>query len=112
MGNDTSESNMKQLKKELRLTRVFCAISSLLTLCLLVGGILLFCRLQPVVVFLQDAKPVMEQLSQLDVEAVNTALEGLDTETLSEAASNMNKAAETLETWGEKLSSFSDFFSK
>lgn len=110
MENHTSEINMRQLAKELRLTRVFCAVSSLLTLCLLIGGILFFCKLQPVVSFIQEAQPVMEQLSKLDVEAVNTALQGLDTEELSEAASNMNKAAETLESWGEKLSSFTDFF--
>lgn len=110
MENQISETDMRQLRKDMRLTRVFCAVSSLLTLCLLAGGILLFCKVQPVVSVLQEAQPAIEKLSQLDVEAINTAMEELDTKELSEAVTNMNKAAETLEIWGEKLSSFSGFF--
>lgn len=108
MENKVSEMNL--LRRELRLTRVFCMISSLLTICVLAGGVFLFRNLQPVFDFLQEAQPVMEQISTLDVEAINTAIEGLDIEELSKAIENMNHAAETLENWGEKLSSFSDFF--
>ncbi len=141
MENRETEMSMELLAKQLRMTRVFCMISSMLTLCLLLGGVFLFSKLQPVFDFLQEIEPAMEQLSaldiesvnttleqinatlgsvdwqqvsdslgQLDVEAINTAIEGLDTEALSEAIENLNKTADTLEGWGEKLSSFSNLF--
>lgn len=52
-----------------------------------------------------DWQQVSDSLGQLDVDAINEAIEGLDTEELSEAIENMNKAADVLESWGEKLSS-------
>lgn len=99
----------KQLIKELRMTRIFCIISSLLTVGLLVGGFLVWDRVQPVISVLQEAQPVMEQLSQslkeLDVDAINEAVAGLDTEELTKAIENLNKVASTLEKWGNTWNS-------
>lgn len=108
--NNTNEPVVKQLTKELRITRIFCILSSLLTVCLLVGGFLVWNKLQPVISVLQEAQPVMEQLSALDVEEmnrtleqVNITLESVDWQQVSESLAELdvdaiNDAVEGLDT--------------
>ena len=100
----------EKLAKELRATRIFCIISSLLTVCLLAGGFFVWNKVQPVISVLQEAKPVMEQLSELDVEEmnrtleqVNVTLESVDWQQVSEALGELdvdaiNEAVEGLDT--------------
>lgn len=75
MESNELEKSLKQLRGELRTTRIFCVISSLLTACLLAGGIFLYTQIQPALAFLQDVRPVMEQLAALDIKGVNDVLE-------------------------------------
>lgn len=82
MKNQEMDMN-RQLKRELRFTRICCMISSLLTVCLLLGGAVVFGKLQPVLAFATEAQPVLEQISQLDVNAFNDTLAQVDT-TLSD----------------------------
>lgn len=134
---------MDEIKKELRLTRFFCIISSLLTICLLAGIGLLVIKLQPVYLFMKEAQPVLEQISeldvdtmngvlqdldasmgqvdwkeladsleQLDIETINDSLQSLDVDELSSALEHINKAADTLDALGERLSSFSSLFGR
>lgn len=70
---------MDDIKKELRITRFFCIVSSFLTICLLAGIGLLVIKLQPVYQFMTEAEPVLEQVSELDVETMNRILQNLDT---------------------------------
>lgn len=114
MENNISELDVKRLTKELRITRIFCVISSLLTVCLLVGGFLIFSSLKPIFAFMNEAQPVMEQMAELDVEEVNatleqvnTTLESVDWQQLSETLGELdieaiNTAIEGLDT--EELS--------
>ncbi len=132
MNNHLTETNSSQLIKELRFTRIVCLISSVLTLCLLVCGILLFGRVHRIVAVCEpvvekltaidverlnstmdyvnaslaevDWEQVAEALGELDVEALNSAIEGLDTKELTEALANLNTAAEKLKELGDKLS--------
>lgn len=75
MENNMDEMIVKRLTRELRLTRIFCTISSLLVFCLLAGGFLVWAKVQPVISVLQEAQPVMEQLTKLDVDEMNETLE-------------------------------------
>lgn len=135
MENNNNEMVVKQLTKELRMTRVFCIISSLLTVCLLVVGFLIWVAITPVVAIVQDAQPVMEQLSELDVEEMNhtleqvnvtlesvdwqqvsEALEALDVETINEAIAGLDteeltKAVENLNKVASMLENWSSKWS-
>lgn len=142
MDNITTESSMaeniitgrdsRQLIKELRFTRIVCMVSSVLTLCLLAGGILLLGRVRELEKFCEpvvekvsqldveslnetlgkvnvsletvDWEQVAEALGELDVDAINSAIEHLDTEELSESLKNLNDAVETVREIGELLS--------
>ncbi len=122
----------RQLIKELRFTRIVCMVSSVLTLCLLAGGILLLGRVRELEKFCEpvvekvsqldveslnetlgkvnvsletvDWEQVAEALGELDVDAINSAIEHLDTEELSESLKNLNDAVETVREIGELLS--------
>lgn len=72
MQNDNDE--LEILRRELRLTRIFCMVSSAVTLCLLAGIIILSSRVKPVYEFMKEAGPVLEQASKLDVDAFNETL--------------------------------------
>ncbi|MBQ7774916.1 MAG: hypothetical protein IJ379_03260 [Lachnospiraceae bacterium] len=82
MGN---EQMMEKLRKELLLTRIFSIISSVLMVCLLVGGFLLYNKAQEfgkqveayaveVESYAAEITPVVEQLAALDVAAFNDSL--------------------------------------
>lgn len=141
MENITTDSVTRQLMKELKFTRIICMISSTLTLCLLVGGVLLFGRVQklaeicePVVEKVSeldveslnrtmdninasleevDWQQVADALGELDVEALNSAIEGLDTEELTESLRNLNDVVDKVRELNEKMNSlFGGIFSK
>ena len=69
---------MEDIKKELRLTRLFCIISSLLTVCLLAAIVFLIISLRPILSFVEDTKPALEHMSELDIDALNGTLEQVD----------------------------------
>jgi len=79
MGNE----NIDILKKELKFTRICCMVSSILTICLLAAVIILFTKLQPVYEFMNTAKPVMEKISEVDVNSLNETIGTLN-ETMGE----------------------------
>lgn len=107
MNNNVTDSNTHQLMKELRFTRIVCMISSALTLFLLIGGIFLFGRVQEL---FKVCEPVVENLSGIDVEnlnstldSINTSLESVDWEQVAEALGELdvealNTAIEGLDT--------------
>ena len=97
---------MEKLRRELRRTRVFCGITSVLVAALLVGGALVFTKVQS---YVEAVLPLAEQLEQLDMEALNEAIAGLDTEELSEALEKLNQVTDTLESFGDSIR---DFLSK
>ena len=138
MSNITTDAGTRQLLRELKITRVICMISSLLTLCLLAGGVFLFGKVGELI---QMCEPVVEKVSELDVEslndtlghvnasleevdweevadalgsldvsALNAALEGLDTRELSESLKNLNDAVEMIRELGERMSSMLSSF--
>lgn len=74
MDNQISENSLEQLKKELRTTRIFCIISSVLTGALLLGGILVYGQLKPVLMVVEQTNPVIEELAGLDIDSVNATL--------------------------------------
>lgn len=132
------QTDMTKLSRELRVTRIFCMISSFLTVLVLVVGIFFFLALREAVA---DAEPVIQQIAaldvdgfnlaleqlnttletvdleqvslaieQLDVDALNTAIENLDTAELSKALENLNNAVNALEQLGQIFSRFTSFF--
>ena len=105
MDNQNMQTMEEKLIKELKITRIFCVISCLLTVGLLVGGFLVFKQVQPMFQMVEKIGPAMEQLMGLDVEAFNDAIQGLDTEAISKAVENLNKASETMEKFGNVITS-------
>ena len=132
--NKQAQNELAKLRRELRVTRVLSIVSSLLMVCVLLGGIMFFNGLQdsyeqlaPVLKKLEtvdfetlnrtiasletslnavDWKLVSEQLGALDIEAINNAIEGLDTEELTQALENLNAAVKTLQSIGDALKNF------
>ena len=102
--------DLDKLRKELRMTRFFSGITSVLLICVLVGGFLFFSKVQG---YLEDAMPLVEQMSaqleQLDMDALNESIASLNTEELTEALEHFNDAVDTLESF---TGSVKDFFSK
>lgn len=110
MDNQISDVNLKKLSRELRATRILCVISSLLTGALLAGGIFCYGQIKPIFQLLEDTRPVVEELAELDISAINEMVRELDMEELSEAVKNLNNTVETLEGFGKKISSFTGLF--
>ena len=105
-----NHENLEKLRKELRMTRIFNSITSVLLICVLIGGFIIFSKMQD---YMDTAMQLVEELSaqlkQLDMDALNEAIAGLNTEELSKALENLNDAAETLENFS---GSIKNFFSK
>ena len=105
-----NHQNLEKLRKELRMTRIFSSITSVLLICVLIGGFIIFSKMQD---YMDTAMQLVEELSaqlkQLDMDALNEAIAGLNTEELSKALENLNDAAETLENFS---GSIKNFFSK
>lgn len=139
MDNNVMDLSTSQLMKELRFTRIICIISSVLTFCLLVGGVFLYGKVQelaeicePVIEKISDVdvdslnetldnvnaslesmdwERVADVLDDLDVDALNSVIEGLDTEELTEALQNLNAVVEKIKELNDKVSSFGSMFS-
>ena len=79
MENSKLEESLLSLKKELIVTRIFCIISSILTIALLSGGIIVYVQMKPVFQVVEKTGPVIEELSELDTESVNLTLEQINT---------------------------------
>jgi len=137
VNNITTDSNTRQLMRELKFTRIICMISSVLTICLLAGGVLLFGKVRELIKICEpvvekvseldveslndtlahinasletvDWEQVADALGELDVEALNSAIEGLDTEELTESLKNLNDAAEKVREASEKMSSLTSW---
>lgn len=131
MENSTVDISTQQLRKELRFTRIVCMVTSVLTIFLLAGGILLFGRVQELAAICEpvaekvseldveslndtlahvnaaletvDWEQVADALGELDVDAINSAIEGLDTEELSKSLKNLNDAVEKIQEVSEKM---------
>ena len=132
------QTDMAKLSRELRMTRIFCMISSILTALILAGGVFFFVALREV---RAGAEPVIQQIvtldieglnlaleqlnttlesvdweqvslaiEQLDVDALNTAIENLDTAELSESLENLKNTVDALEQLGQVFSRFTSFF--
>lgn len=138
MDYNAMDSSTSQLMKELRFTRIICIISSVLTFCLLVGGGFLFGKVQklaeicePAIEKISDVdveslnetldnvnaslesvdwEQVADVLGELDVDALNSAIEGLDTEELTEALQNLNDTVDKIKEVSDKMSSFGSMF--
>lgn len=131
MENSTVDISTQQLRKELKFTRIVCMVTSVLTIFLLAGGILLLGRVQELAAICEpvaekvseldveslngtlahvnatletvDWEQVADALGELDVDAINSAIEGLDTEELSRSLKNLNDAVEKIQEVSEKM---------
>lgn len=134
MEDNTMELYVAKLQKELRFTRIVCMISSVLMICILVGGAICYNYVQKVV---KDVEPVIATVSELnveelnttlqsintsleevdwqqvsdafgelDVEAINDAIDDLDTEEISETLKNLNDTVDKLKEIGDGIKSF------
>ncbi len=140
MTDNQTQDRMEKLASQLQITRIFCLVTSLLTILLLAGGGILYLKLQGM---MEKAEPVMEQISQvnvealngtleqleenigkvdwgqvsdtlgrLDVDALNTAIENLDTQELSTSLANLNDAVEAVREAKDAIQSFLSVFKK
>ncbi len=119
-----SEQILKKLRRELAITRFLCIITSVLIICLFVGGVSVLKKIQPVLdkaeavdvenvnetfrqvktslenVDLKQATDTMKQVADtiesVDLEAWNSAIDGLDTAELSKTLANLNDAVDSL----------------
>ncbi len=80
-----SDQALRQLRREMKRTRLLCGISCLCTLCLAAVLVLLFWKARPVLetaarlpALIDQAGPALEQFSRLDIEAANRTLNRLD----------------------------------
>ena len=134
----TESSAIDALRRELRVTRIFSAVTSLLIIAVLVGGFLVWSE---VTTYVDEVWPLVEQLSTMDfaaisstmekldqtvgtvdwenmskqlgalnVDAINEAIDGLDTEELTKALANINEAAETLQKLSDGMKAFASKF--
>ena len=135
-----SDLAFEKLRRELRVTRFFSVVSSILMICILVGGFWVCSKvkgyaeqiwplveelsmvdydvLNETMVKLDDSlnavdwEKMSEQLSALDIEAINEAIAGLDTEELMDALENVNAASDKLKAIGESLEPIKSFFGR
>lgn len=73
------EVMMKKLRRELLITRIFTMILTVIMLVVLAGGFLVCKTVQG---YVQEAEPMLEQLSELDIISFNDTVTGLN-ETLN-----------------------------
>ena len=135
----SNDAALQKLQKELRINRIFTCIASVLMICLLVGGIVMYLQFKG---FLIEVDPILTQISKvdfqavnqtldtinstlsqvdwgqlsaqlnaLDIDAVNEAIAGLNTEELSQSLETLNDIVESLETFSETIKSFLSKFS-
>ena len=120
---DHAGNMTETLRKELKVTRIWCIISSVITFCLLAAMIVLLWKLQPAYEFMKETGPVIRQtleetdlgklsesLSGLDVETLNETLQSLDTEELSQVLENVNNMSALVTELNEKYDSMVSAF--
>ncbi len=71
-----AEYIIKKLKKEIVINRIISCITLALTLIILIAACITFKEVND---FLKVAQPVLEELSKIDMEALNTSLENFNT---------------------------------
>lgn len=132
--DESRPNNLEKLSRELKITRIFCLITSLMTAFLMAGGLFLYIQTRELIS--TTLLPVAEQASHVDIEALNTAvrqinssleqvdweqvsdtlgklnvdalniaIENLDTRELSRTLTNLNAAVDTLQKAKEALDS-------
>ncbi len=135
-GAGSRSGDLTMLRRELKRTRIFCTVSSVLSACLLVCMAIIAIQIRPVIAyasqtndkleqlaqFTREAKPLLadlsqftqdihvgiSQLSEVDTDALNAALESLealDTEELSETLKNLNNVADALTNISDRFHS-------
>ena len=102
-----NHQDLERLRKELRMTRVFSGITSALLICVLIGGVIVFLKVQA---YMEAVMPLAEkmlaQLEQLDMDALNESIAGLNTKELTRALENFNDAVERLEGFTDAVKGF------
>ena len=122
MMNENDEM-LKALRKELKITRYCSLIVGLLLLFVIVGGIYVVNKMEPALTAIEQMRPAIEKMEQLDIdvlnekmeqldiEGLNKIVEDLDAEELSETLKNINDATAMLKEAGKNIGEFSDSLS-
>lgn len=132
---EEKEYTMSKLRKDMIINRVI----GIITLCFSVLACLIFIVIGiELTGFIKEAKPIIEMLSQVDVDALNNALtsvnhilgtlkvdeimdtidkvdgfvKGVDVNKVESTLDNLNKASETLQTVSDKLSPLISIFKR
>ena len=104
--SEITKEMLDKLHKELRITWILNGLLSFLLICVLGAGIFAGVKIYG---FAEQIKPAVEKISEIDFEALNEAVAGLDTKELSEALATLNDSVERIE---EFTGSVKEFFSK
>lgn len=104
--SDITKEMLDRLHKELRITWILNGVLSILLICVLGVGIFAGFKVYG---FAEEIKPAVEKIAEIDFEALNEAVAGLDTRELSEALETLNDTVERME---EFTGSVKEFFSK
>ena len=104
--SEITKEMLDKLPKELRITWILNGVLLFFMICVIGIGIYTVSKIQG---FTEEIKPAVETIAELDVEAMNKAMAGLDTEELSEALKTLNDTVERME---EFTGSVKEFFSK
>lgn len=120
--NET-EKMIAALQKELKITRYCSLFVGILLFAVMVCSVYAVKEVSPAIRAMEEMKPAMEQLEQLDItmlnekigqldmEGLNEMIQEVDAEQLSETLTNLNEAAALLKQVGEGLDAFSHSFS-
>ena len=76
--------DLEKLRKELRMTRIFSTATFILLICVLIGGFIVFSKIQE---YMTIAMPLIEEMA--------------------EALENFNEASESLENFTDSIKNFS-----
>ena len=80
--DNTNEAVLKKFSRELRATRIFCTITSLLMVCVLLGGCVAFKVVQgyveQIMPVVEEAIPIADQLATVDFAVLNETMSRLD----------------------------------
>jgi hypothetical protein len=92
MNDIITDVTYERLARELRKTRIFCLVSSLLTVGLLICSVLLILHMKPLYAWMEQTQPILVELAELDMDSVNLtmaqmnhALESIDWKQVSDA---------------------------
>ena len=104
--SEITKEMLDKLHKELRITWILNSVLVFLLICVLGAGIFAGVKIYG---FAEQIQPAVEKISEIDIEALNEAVTGLDTKELSEALETLNDTVERME---EFTGSIKEFFSK